>query len=78
MFQKEFYAGKHFMKDISADFNSEIQSDLFNIYNPQHKLKLTNTFHDSHSVQQNKEFQINLIKQMMTFFNGQPKSEGCI
>lgn len=75
MFQKEFKAGKQFVKDMSTDFHSGVQSDLLNMCNSQHKLKLTNTFDD---VQQNKEIQINSIKQMMTFFNEQPKSEGCI
>jgi len=77
MFQKEFKAGKQFVKDMSTDFHSGINSDLLNMCNSQHKLKLTNTFDDV-SVQQNKEIQINLVKQMMTFFNEQPKSEGSI
>lgn len=74
---------------MSADLRANIQSDLFfghlkndktalNIWNSQHKLKLTNLFDNmsDHSIERNNEFQISLIKHLTSFFNKQSKSKG--
>lgn len=84
MLQKEFNAGKQFVKDINADLHANINSDLFfdktsfDICQSQHKLQLTNSFDSVNSLKENNEFQINLIKQMLNFFNKQTKSDGNI
>lgn len=82
MLQKEFDAGKQFVKDIKANLQSNSHSDLFfdnnsfNMCKSEHKLKLNNSFDNINSLKQDNEFLMSLIKQMMTFFNKESKSEG--
>jgi len=76
-FKKEFNAGKQFIKDMNTNSKSNIQSNVFfNNSQQLNSLKLTNSFDNMNCPhEQNREFQTNLIEQIMKLFNKQSKND---